>query len=277
MPVSHESLKVELKTNNEKLYVKALGLQEFKKQVIIFHDIGEYHFRYLNFGYYLNNHDIGVIFIDMRGHGLSSGTRGHADSYEVLVEDYRKFWNQFSAQLKDKEIYVLGHGVGSFLALSFMLNVPEVKGSILVNPTVQYNESHNHSLEDFAGNYSLLRKLRLSYNSLGRCSKEMDINQNLNHDPLVNKKLTVGMFHSINKMIEELKRMSYFVTRPIMMVLGNENMVIDLEKARLFAASFDKNVLQLKEYSDCGHEVFNEIDRENIFVDIVSWIEKNSK
>jgi alpha-beta hydrolase superfamily lysophospholipase len=272
---SEEITNIELNKNNEKLYVKSIGLKEFDTQLIVFHDVGEYHQRYSGLSNYLSKKSIGTTLIDMRGHGLSSGTRGHSEGYEELVSDYKMFWKTFKNRYEKKSTFVLGHGVGGLLALCFMLNVSEVSGAILVNPTIKYKDESSY-IEKYMMKNSFLNKLKISYKSLEKVTSQEHLSRSFGHDPLINKKISVGMHRSITGMTNELKRLSYFVTRPILFQMGELDDVVEVSKSELFASSFDKNNIEVIKYPNFGHEIFNEIDRDKVFKDIYNWLYKNS-
>jgi alpha-beta hydrolase superfamily lysophospholipase len=264
-----------LKKPGESLYIKFYGIEEFQKQVIFFHDVGEYHDRYLDFASFLNKHQIGCTFIDMRGHGLSSGTRGHVDDYHQFKSDYELFWTKYSHYYDGKSMVCLGHGVGALVAMMFMLSVKSVKGCCLINPTVNFKRNKTFHIEEFIGKKSLLDKLRISANFMGEdLTTEKSLANSYDHDPLVNKKVTLGMYKCLLELFAQVKKASYFINRPLFIALGLEDQVVDMEKSLLFASSFEEQLLTLKEYEDLGHEFFNEIDRDKGFKDIYNWINK---
>lgn len=274
--ISERNESVELSPNGESLYVKFLGLKEFKKQVIFFHDVGEYHDRYLPFAKFLNEHKIGCTFIDMRGHGLSSGTRGHVDDFHIFKSDYLKFWEVFESHYEDKELVTIGHGVGCLVAMMFLLEKIEILGMALINPTVHFKKSKTFHIEELIGRSSIADKVKINAKFMGEdVTSEKNLAQNYDHDPLINKKITVGMYKALLELFSSVKRSAYYINRPVFMALGLEDRVVDREKSELFASSIDENHLTLKKYKDLGHEFFNEIDRDNAFKDIYNWIDKS--
>jgi alpha-beta hydrolase superfamily lysophospholipase len=271
--VSTKITQLQLNSPGESLYIKFLGLEEFENQVIFFHDVGEYHDRYLDFAEFLNERQIGCTFIDMRGHGLSSGTRGHVDDYHIFKSDYELFWNTFKDSYQDKNVVSLGHGIGGLVSIMFLLGRSEVKATGLVNPTVTFKKNKTFHMEEFLGKKSIFDKLRISANFVGEdLTSEKNLAQNYDHDPLVNKKVTLGMYKCLLELFSTVKKASYFINKPIFIGLGLEDQVVDMEKSLLFASSFDEKLLTLKKYDDLGHEFFNEIDRDKGFKDIYNWL-----
>ena len=254
------------------IYVTSFG-DEFETQIIFFHDLGEYHDRYREFAEFLFNQEIGITFIDMRGHGLSSGTRGHANSYRDLLEDYETFFEQRMENYKDKKIFLCGHGLGSLICMSIDQIYSRLEGMILVNPVIQYKDLPDLGMKGFLGKKSLLDKFKISLPSgLDALSSEQNVVRVNKHDPLVNKKMTLGMYRSINELLKRIKYSSYFINVPVLYIIGEEDKVVDLDISKLFSSSIDGNLLMLKKYNNLGHEIFNELENDLVFKDIKQWI-----
>ncbi|MEE3079198.1 MAG: alpha/beta fold hydrolase [Bdellovibrionota bacterium] len=254
------------------LYVTTFG-DHFETQVIFFHDLGEYHDRYSEFAEYLFHQEIGTTFIDMRGHGLSSGSRGHASSYKDLLEDYETFFDQRMDNYKEKKVFLCGHGLGALICMSLDQIYSHVEGMILINPAIQYRDLPDLGLKKILGKRSLLDKFKIPLPSgIDALSNEQVVVSNNKHDPLVNKKMTVGMYRSINELLKRIKYSSYFINVPVLYIIGEEDKIVDLDISRLFSSSIDGNLLMLKNYKNLGHEVFNELEKDIVFKDIKKWI-----
>ena len=274
----HRSKKIDhIRTQGEKfsLYVTTYG-DHFKTQVLFFHDLGEYHDRYKDFAEYLFERKIGSIFVDMRGHGLSSGTRGHADSYRDLVEDYEAFFKEKSDLIEKKKVFLCGHGLGALICMSLDRYYSKLSGMIVVNPIIQYKNFNELGIHKLLGKKSLFDKIKISLpNRIELLSNERSVLRSFHHDPLINKKMTLGMFRSINELLNRIKYSSYFISIPVLYIIGEEDNIVDLGTSELFSSSIDGNLLILKKYSSLGHEVFNEMERELVFKDICNWLSLN--
>ena len=259
----------------ESIYTISFG-SEFERQVIFFHDIGEYHDRYTDFAQFLFNQQIGITFIDMRGHGLSSGTRGHASSVDEIIGDYETVLNKKKNYLTQKNFMFCGHGVGALIAMNLASEYCDLKGLILVNPTRRYRVFGDLTLEKYLGKRSIFDKFRLSLAFRGESvSLDQDVLRNYSHDPLVNKKMTIGMYKALRELFDRVKYVSYFINVPVFYVMGMEDQIVDLNMSELFSGSIDHNILFLKKYNELGHELFNEIHRDKAFEDIYNWLKVN--
>jgi acylglycerol lipase len=73
-----------------------------------------------------------VFGLDLRGHGLSDGTRGDYPSEERLVKDLRETISQVRSDSEGKLI-IFGHSLGALSAITAVNNVPEIDGLILLS------------------------------------------------------------------------------------------------------------------------------------------------
>lgn len=264
----------QLNTSGDKfsLYVTSYG-DHFDTQVIFFHDLGEYHDRYSEFANYLYKNKIGTTFIDMRGHGLSSGTRGHANSCQDLLEDYEVFFKENSELFETKDVFLCGHGLGALLCMSLDQYYNKLSGMILVNPIVQYRDFSEIGLHKYLGTKSLFDKFKIGIPTSSRfVTNERNLSSSMAHDPLINKKMTLGMYRSINELIKRVKYSSYFINIPVLYIIGEEDQVVDLSMSELFSSSIDTHLMMLKKYPSLGHELFNEMERDIVFKDICNWL-----
>jgi len=89
--------------------------------------------------------------MDFMGHGLSSGTRGHFDDFDNLVDDVMFMLSHLEKQ-KDEQWILLGHGLGGVTILDLMgqyqhLVSPLVDKIILSNFTLKFPISF-HDIEE---------------------------------------------------------------------------------------------------------------------------------
>eukprot|EP00184_Porphyridium_aerugineum_P004086 CAMPEP_0184694394 /NCGR_PEP_ID=MMETSP0313-20130426/2377_1 /TAXON_ID=2792 /ORGANISM="Porphyridium aerugineum, Strain SAG 1380-2" /LENGTH=517 /DNA_ID=CAMNT_0027152685 /DNA_START=160 /DNA_END=1710 /DNA_ORIENTATION=- len=74
-------------TDSTKIYAQAWTVKRPAAVVAIVHGVGEHSGRYTYLTNYLNYNGFTVVSKDTRGHGKSSGKRGHAENFEVLMDE----------------------------------------------------------------------------------------------------------------------------------------------------------------------------------------------
>lgn len=273
------STHINVSLDGDSLYIKRVGSEDLESFIVFFHDIGEYHARYEDFANYFEKNGIGTIFIDYRGHGLSTGSRGVLESYETLVHDNKYFYEHLNQNYPDKKFYIAGHGFGALVALDFFVSFLDdnILGLIQINPLIKKIESKNFKLDNFLSKIKILDKFKISHGlKISHMSHNSEVMRKMSHDPLVNKKISIGSVKFLNSLVEKSKSNIYYVTKRTFFGVGLENQFLDIASCELFIMSIDKNVLEFKEYHSLGHEIFNEIGRLDLFEDLIKWI-KNIK
>lgn len=91
----------------------------------IHHGMAEYRGRYLDFIEYLTANGIAVFMYDMANHGQSNQDRsitgffGNKDGYKNLVKDFYTTVQMAKKAYPDKRLVVMGHSMGSFIVRCF--------------------------------------------------------------------------------------------------------------------------------------------------------------
>ena len=111
---------------------------EAKGIIQICHGMAEHIGRYDNFMNFLCDNGYIVVGYDQRGHGMTAGSvencgyMSDSDNIEVLVEDVHKVVEHIKNAYPEKNIYLFGHSMGSFVSQRYVeLYNNEISGLIL--------------------------------------------------------------------------------------------------------------------------------------------------
>ena len=98
----------------------------------IVHGFGEHSGRYTNVVRHFVPRGYAVHGFDLRGHGRSPGQRGHINSWAEYREDVKAFLGHVARQEPGRPVFLLGHSLGSIIALDYALHHPQgLSGLIL--------------------------------------------------------------------------------------------------------------------------------------------------
>jgi hypothetical protein len=93
-------------------------------------------------------------------------------------------------------------------------------------------------------------------------------------DPLVVHRPTINSVKEIQKKLTNIYQDSYFLDKPILLLKSQSDPLLQLKGLEYFAKGIKKELISEKNYSLMKHDLYNEFDREIVFNDIVSWIDK---
>ncbi len=256
-----------------------------EKVIFILHDLCQHHGRFIQLIEWLQNSDpnISVCCLDFVGHGLSSGTRGHYEKLEGLADDVIALLTQYKKKNFQTEQWILlGHGLGGIVALDLMSRYQHLTDSlidklIISNFTMQFTSSllniEKQLIEETSFLFPLtshLRPLKI-FKGNDLLSNSVEI-MKLELDPLVVQRPTLKSIREIQKKMSSIYLDSYYLDRPILLLKSQNDPLIYESGIEYFARGLKKNILNEKKYSNMKHDLYNEVEREVVFNDILNWI-----
>ena len=106
-------------TGKERIRGYSWRLGEPEKVVCIIHGIGEYGGRYDRVAEAFRGSGIAVMALDLRGHGGSSGKRGHCAPRAEVLEDVSALLECAEKEFPGKPVVLYGHSMGGNIALDY--------------------------------------------------------------------------------------------------------------------------------------------------------------
>jgi alpha-beta hydrolase superfamily lysophospholipase len=271
------------------------------------HGIAEHIARYDAFARFMADNGFLVAGNSLQGHGLSAagetGRRVFADKngWDIAVNDMRALYEKESAEYPGLPYFLLGHSMGSFLARTFIIRFPELLTGCVLSGTGQQPGLLIHvglaaaGLEKalFGAGCPSVRLNRLSFGAYNRriphhrtphdwLSRDAEIVDLYEADDACGFVPSAGMFSDMlggirfigkKKNIGRMRK-----SLPVLMISGVEDPVGDYGKGPkkvrdLFEAAGLPDVT-LKLYEGARHEVLNELNRREVFQDILRWLQE---
>jgi acylglycerol lipase len=188
----------ELKTaDNLSLFVRAWEPEtEGRAVVCLIHGLGEHSGRYTHVAATLNGSGYIVYAFDLRGHGRSGGIRGHAPSYDILMDDISFFLAAAGLRYPQMPLFLYGHSLGGSLVINYVLRRhPILNGVIVTAPGFR---------PAFAVPRWKMYMLRILYNlwpsfsasnelDISGLAHDPDVIRAYRSDPLVHNRITPGL------------------------------------------------------------------------------------
>ena len=254
-----------------------------QKIIFLFHDLCQYHGRFLSLVNEMQKMDPTITFIamDFVGHGLSSGTRGHFDHFEFIADDISYLMNN-EIKKENHQWFVIGHGLGGLAVLDLLNRETgyfenKIDGLILSNFIFELEEKliFNWFSSSFP---KISERLRISKVFLGN-NLTNDENEALlfEQDPLIVHRPTWGVVQAIKKQSLKVYRGAYFLNWPILLLQSGEDKFLLSKGIEYFVMGVKKNLLTEKSYSNLKHDLYNEKDKISVYNDILKWIGTHEK
>lgn len=277
-----------------------------KAVVQIFHGMAEHAGRYKRFAEYLNNAGFIVYANDHRGHGRTAGKVDEVgyigtDGFNNIVEDEYVIKNLIQEKHKGLPIIVFGHSFGSFVAQEYIIRYGnEIFGAILSGAAVRaglevaagkaiayiqksvFGDKKKSNLLDFLGFGSYNKRIKENKSKCAWLSTDIEEVKKYEGDSFCGTVFTAGFYYYFLKGISQLyikERLQRIPsTLPMFVISGEEDPVGSYGQLvkKLYKVYTDRGIedIKLKLYNGQRHEILNEINREEVFSDVVSWIDE---
>jgi alpha-beta hydrolase superfamily lysophospholipase len=249
------------------------------RTLVLVHGYGEHCLRYDGLARFLAGRGHAVWAYDARGHGQSSGQRGHVRDYAEYVDDLRAFVQHVAAHGADRSLFLLGHSNGGLTVVrALQLGLPGVAGAILTSPLLGLPPGRK-PVPDALARWLSFCVARLPLPS-GIRAHELTHEQSLLDavltDPAVHRVATPRWYWSMIGASELALREAHRLTLPLLIIQGELDAMLDLGAVARFhagVASADKQlIIRTGEY----HEVLNELDRVALFALVADWLDRVS-
>ncbi len=243
--------------------------------ILIVHGLGDHSGRYGHYVDYFVPRCYALYSFDTRGHGRSSGVRGHVDRFDRYVEDIDQRIAEARSDWPGTPLFVLAHSLGSLMGLSYARQHPDKLTGLIVTGT---------ALKDALQVPAWQRRLATV---LSRVTPSLKMNNGialsgLSHDPAV---MTVYQADPLThtwgtpRLATEAEAVRAQIRQsasswhvPTLMLHGSADPICLAEGARQFAAQAPAGMAEYHEYAELYHEIHNEPEREQVFRDIEAWL-----
>ncbi len=245
--------------------------------VILVHGYGEHSGRYSHVAEMLVHAGYGVHTLDHRGHGKSEGLRAYYASIDEPVRDLEQYYRHIQQQHPSQKIFMIGHSMGSLIALKFALrNKEKLAGLVISGSAVNstdtvpgFQRSLLNVLRSVAPRFPLVPSL-----SADALSTDPQTVRDYDADPLNYRGAwRIGLAAELLKVSEELQSRVKELTLPLLVIHGEDDEITPIAGARTVynvSSSADKT---MKTYPGMRHEIFNERERETVFADLRDWLQ----
>lgn len=275
-----------------------------KACVQIIHGMGEYAKRYDAFAEFLNKEGYSVYADDHRGHGATLESLEHhgqigTDGFNKMVEDEFCLSKIIKSENPNKKLYILGHSMGSFILQEYLIKYSTfvdkaiISGScgkmgldLSLGKLLAYaemklrKEIKGSRLIDFLnfGLYSIqFRETKLKNAWLNRDTNEV---KKYNNDPYCGNIFPAQFYYYLYKGIKGLhieKRVKNIDKNLEIFIFSGDKdpvgkMGKGVKKLHNMYKKLDLKKIELKLYKEGRHEMLHEINKKEVFNDVLNFL-----
>lgn len=271
--------------------------------IFIIHGMGEHYGRYKELKEYMGNYGYEVVGIDHKGHGKNfvryneENKLGYIDDdFSSSLEELEKAIVKVKVENKNIPVYILGHSMGSFITQVLLGQGIKVDGIILSGSNrpnkikiklgyllslalLKSRNKRDILLENLAFGLNNL-KFKGNKNKFRWLSRDVEKVKEYQLDPLCGCIPYTSYFRGMFKVILESIKIEGKKERrkiPMYIFSGEADPIGEYGKGVRRLYKFYKNMgynnLKLKLYPEGRHEMLNEINREEVYKNLIEWLD----
>lgn len=273
--------------------------------VQIAHGVSEHKERYADFAASLVEQGFGVYANDHRGHGETAGSVealgffAEKEGWEVVVDDMHLLSVRAREEHPGVPLFLLGHSMGSLLARSYViLHGAELAGALFsgtagsagllgfIGGFITAGEIRKHGARALSPKLNNLamgannKKFEPKRTDFDWLSRDTSVVDAYIADPYCGFVPSAGFFadllHGLNRInaAKEIAKTPREI--PILFFSGEYDPVGDYTKGVSQVVRKFKRVgmrdVTCRFYKDCRHECLNELNRDEVYGDVIDWI-----
>ena len=242
--------------------------------ILLLHGAGEHSSRYARLAEFFSAHGYVIAALDHPGHGKSAGSYGFINRFEDYLDTFAVFHQQVSTDFFGLPQILLGHSMGGLIGANYLLqHQQEFVGCVLSGPAIKI-ETAPSLLQMLLIRFlsAVLPKtgtLQLDASGVSRDPVEVERYRN---DPLVHHgKISARMVAQMFKWMDHLQANAGKMSLPMLLLHGGEDPMVTPEGSRFLHKHISSTDKTLKIYPGLYHEIFNEAERESIFISVLDW------
>lgn len=216
---------------------------------------------------------------DFRGHGRSDGQRGFAKDFQDYVRDFESFLLHIEKehQVKLSNSVFLAHSMGALIQTCYLLKKSSqkiAKAQILSNPMwgLAVEVPIIKDLAAFAV-FKLLPQVTLN-NEIDWSALTSDpaVIESYKKDVLRHDRISAGVYLGSIIAMENLKAEISKIQIPTLLQIAPNDPVCDAKKAEEFFNKISTDKKILKKYNNSKHEIYNDIERDQVIADLREYL-----
>ena len=246
--------------------------------VCLVHGLGEHSGRYQHVAQVLCNARYAFLTFDLRGHGKSSGPRGHTPSIEAYVEDIHHLLEEAQSRYPQAPCFLYGHSLGANIILYYTLKKQPSLAGVIVTGLALKSDLASQSLKVAAvrilgsimGTVTLPSGLK--QNDL---SRDAEVVRAYRADPLIHDRVSLRFGKESLAAISFINKNVANFRVPILIMHGTKDTIAYPESSTEFAAGL-QCPYTIKLWENMFHELHNEFGKEEVLSFMIKWIEDHT-
>ena len=245
---------------------KYLAKENKNDTTLVFtHGLAEYSKSYIEIATFFQEKGFNVITYDLRGHGKSFGKRGDIESYQEYLDDLNEI--VIMAKKLSSKVFLVGHSMGGIITNLYTSLNNNVNGVIISSSPTDYLDrvKSMRYLPKFLVNN---KRLKTSFNDPKLTANLNYVKDAYDLDYVYIRITTEVLVRAIKK----LKRNYKNYTTPALFLYSKKDELVNYTNGEYIMSMIKSEDKELILYENSNHNIFIDIEKEQIYFDILKWL-----
>ena len=273
--VNYKELQLKSADGTELFVREWRPLDNIKAWIAFSHGLSEHSGRYDTLGRTLAEAGYVLVMPDLHGHGQSGGKRGHIDRFSQYTDDLNAAMD-YARQQNPPALFMGGHSLGGLNAARIAVENPEgIRGLILSGAGLRIGfEPPRWKVVMGKLMARIFPKLTMG-NELDErdLTHDEEIVNRQRNDPYNHGVVTAKWFVEFMKTQEEVFARVEGAKMAMLVMHGDHDKLAAASGSEEFYRLAGSQAKTLKIYEGFYHEIFNELDKERVFKDVIEWLD----
>ncbi len=257
------------------IFGKEWKIADPKAVIALVHGFGEHSMRYDAMAKYYNERGYAMVGYDRRGHGQSSGPRGHTPDYEALLKEIDILIDTSKERYPGKPIVLYGHSMGGNLVLNYMIERqnPDIDVQLVTGPWIKLVAEPPALLKLIV---RMMRHVAPGFTQGKKLadfiSRVKDEREKYMNDPLNHGKISFNLAHAMFTSSDFLYKYKGEFQIPTLIQHAGDDKLTSPDASKIFVDNISGDVT-FRIWEGLYHEIHNESNREQVYDYSIEWMD----
>lgn len=258
-----------------RLAYRAWEVPSARAALVLVHGIGDHSGRYAAFAERMASCGMSTYALDLRGHGLSDGRRGHVPAFDVYLQEVDRFRREVEG-LADVHVplFLVGQSMGGLIALRYQQEYnTRFRGAVIVSPwlaTAMAVPRWKVMASSLASRVLPSLPFRTGIDP-ANISRDPEIVEAYRADPLVHDRITPRLFTEASSAMGMAFQRSDRLDEPMLFLLAGADRIVDTERSVRFARQL-RGDTTVQVVDGAYHDLLNEQAGTAVLRQVRDWV-----
>lgn len=259
-----------------RLHYRTWEAHEPLAALVLVHGLFEHSGRYEEFGEFMGGHRFSTFALDLRGHGVSEGRRGHTPRFDVLLQDLDRFRREVQGLVPvGLPLFLVAHSLGGLIGLRYLEEYDATMAGAVITAPWLGTAVRVPRWQILAAN--VLNRILPAFPfphhiDADELTHDPERAANYREDPLIHGTITPRMFMETASAIDLALRRGDRIGVPVLFLLAGDDRLVDTPRSLAFARSLQASRVTIDVLEGHYHEVLQEHGRAAVMAEIRDWI-----